>query len=165
MSETATTAAASGGDGPRRIDGIDELKRLVGEVLGRSEWVTVDQETIDAFAEVTGDRQWIHVDRERAARGPFGTTIAHGYLTLSLLPRLIATAYRVDNVSAAINYGSDRVRFPAPLPSGSRIRATAELLAADDVPGGVQAKTRVTVEREDGERPVLVAEPIVRYLA
>ena len=161
MSEAEREQAA----GPRLLDGIDALRELVGTTLGQSGWLEVDQARIDAFAEATGDRQWIHVDPARAADGPFGTTIAHGYLTLSLLPLLVAEVYRVTGVGAAVNYGSDRVRFPAPLPSGSRVRATVELIAVEDASGGARVRTRETVERDGGGKPVLVAEPITLLVA
>ncbi|WP_433611698.1 MaoC family dehydratase [Dactylosporangium sp. CA-139114] len=142
-----------------------ELLASVGEHLGYSEWQEITQERVNLFAEATGDHQWIHVDQERAAAGPFGTTIAHGFLTLSLLPALVAEIYRVDNVRMGINYGLDLVRFPAPLPTGSRVRAGLELLVADDKgEGWIQLKNRVTIEREGHEKPVCVAESLTRLL-
>ncbi|MER7276715.1 MaoC family dehydratase [Dactylosporangium sp. NPDC000244] len=142
-----------------------ELLASVGEHLGYSEWQEITQERVNLFAEATGDHQWIHVDAERAAAGPFGTTIAHGFLTLSLLPALVAEIYRVDNVRMGINYGLDLVRFPAPLPTGSRVRAGLELLVADDKgEGWIQLKNRVTIEREGHEKPVCVAESLTRLL-
>lgn len=148
----------------RTIGDLDELRTLVGTELGRSDWFAVEQERIDAFAEATGDDQWIHVDVERAAAGPYGTTIAHGYLTLSLIPVLVRDLYTVEGVSTRINYGLDRVRFPAPLPSGSRVRGTLELVDVTDVTGGVQVRSRATVEREGGDRPVCVADTLARFL-
>ena len=146
------------------IDGIDVLRTLVGQELGAGAWVTVTQETINAFAETTGDHQWIHVDPERAAREtPFGTTIAHGFLTLSLISSLLRDVVLVAGVRMSINYGLNRVRFVSPVPSGSRIRALVSLGAVTDVEGGVQATWNVTVEREGGEKPCLVAEWLVRY--
>jgi acyl dehydratase len=136
---------------------LSELRTMEGRALGTGDWLDVDQPMIDAFAETTGDHQWIHVDPERAAAGPYGTTIAHGYLTVSLLPRLLRTAYRVDGVKAAVNYGSDRVRLPAPVPAGARIRATAELAGVKDTPAGAQITVKATVEREGGDKPVCVA--------
>lgn len=144
----------------RVIERVEELSALVGTRLGVGDWIEVDQQRIDAFAEVTGDGQWIHIDRVRASRGPFGTTVAHGYLSLSLIPALVATVYRVRGVVKAINYGLERVRFPAPLSSGSRVRATVDLIAIDLRQGGARLHTGVAVEREAGGRPVLVAEPI-----
>lgn len=148
----------------RVIDGPDELRTLVGTRLGVGDWLTIDQERIDGFARVTGDDQWIHVDPVRAAGGPFGTTVAHGWLTASLIPVLVRGIYRVDGVRSAINYGSDRVRFPAPVPVDSRVRATVDLDAVDDVAGGVQLTALVTVEREGGDRPVCVAQVLSRLL-
>jgi acyl dehydratase len=147
----------------RTFAGPDELREAVGEHLGYSEWLTVEQERVTAFAEATDDRQWIHIDPERAAAGPFGTTIAHGFLTLSLVPALASKVYRVDGVRMGINYGLDKVRFPAPLPTGSRVRAGVELVATEDVAGGaIQLRNRVTVEREGGDKPVCVAETLSR---
>ena len=141
---------------------VDDLRAAVGTVVGHSDWVTVDQERINTFADATGDHQWIHVDPERAAQGPFGTTIAHGYLTLSLLPLFGPQLLRVDGVKMGVNYGTNKVRFPAPVPVGSKVRATFELVSVDDVEGGVQVVSRVTVEREGGDKPVCVAETVSR---
>ncbi|HKE65037.1 MAG TPA: MaoC family dehydratase [Micromonosporaceae bacterium] len=141
---------------------IDELRAAVGTELGPSDWLTVDQERINRFADATGDHQWIHVDPERAAHGPFKTTIAHGYLTLSLLPALASTLTRVDGVRMGINYGVNKVRFPAPLPVDSRVRARAEIMSVEDVAGGVQLTTKVTIERDGGDKPVCVAESVSR---
>jgi acyl dehydratase len=133
----------------------------VGDVYGPSSWIEITQERIDAFAEATGDHQWIHVDPERAAEGPFGTTIAHGYLTLSLLP--VASDEVVPRQGGmGINYGANKVRFPAPVPVGSRVRVTFEVLELDEQDWGVQATMRATVEREGGDKPVCVAESLVR---
>jgi acyl dehydratase len=142
------------------FNGIGELEQAVGTHLGYSEWHTVTQEQIDLFAEATGDRQWIHVDPERAARGPFGTTIAHGYLTLSLLPLLVSQVYRVDGLKMGINYGCNKVRFPSPVPSGSRVRAGVELAKLEPTNAGVQVTARVTIEREGGDKPACVAEAL-----
>jgi acyl dehydratase len=141
---------------------IDELRDAIGKDLGHSDWLTVDQERIDKFADATDDHQWIHVDPERAAAGPFKTTIAHGYLTLSLLPALASSLTHVDGVRMGINYGTNKVRFPAPLPVDSRVRARAEILSVEDVPNGVQVTARVTIEREGGDKPVCVAESVSR---
>src|SRR6187200_1209259 len=141
------------------IDGIDALRNLAGQDLGAGEWVTVTQERINAFADTTGDHQWIHADPERAAREtPFGSTIAHGFLTLSLVSSLLRDVVFVSGVRMSINYGLNRVRFVSPVPAGSRIRAQVSLGALTDVDGGVQATWNVTVEREGGEKPCLVAE-------
>ncbi|MFI6413947.1 MaoC family dehydratase [Streptomyces sp. NPDC050585] len=148
---------------PRIFTSVDELRAAVGERLGYSDWLEVDQKRVDLFADATGDHQWIHVDRERAAEGPFGTTIAHGYLTLSLLPVLVPQVMRVDGVRMGVNYGTNKVRFPAPVPVGSRLRATALVKAVEDVPDGVQLTALVTVEREGGDKPVCVAEPVSRF--
>jgi acyl dehydratase len=133
-----------------------------GQELGPSRWLEVTQERINAFADATDDHQFIHVDPQRAAQGPFGTTIAHGYLTLSLLIPLWNDVYRHDGTG--INYGLNRLRFPAPLPSGSRIRARFRVEALDEVPGGAQATIAATVEREGQEKPVCVAELLLRLL-
>ncbi len=145
-----------------RIDHLASLCDRVGQELAVGEWVVVDQPMIDKFAEATGDHQWIHVDRERAAAGPFGTTVAHGFLTLSLLPRLAASAFEIADVRMSVNYGLNRVRFPAPVPSGSRIRARLKLLAYEPLDGGAQLVTEVTMEREGSDKPVCVAESVAR---
>jgi acyl dehydratase len=144
----------------KTFDGLDEFEQAVGSHLGYSEWHTLTQQQIDLFAEATGDRQWIHVDPERAKAGPFGTTIAHGYLTLSMLPTLVAQIYRVEGVTMRVNYGADKVRFPSPVPVSSRIRAGAELVALDRRPSGTRATVRVTVEREGGDKPACVADVV-----
>ncbi|MEV7866974.1 MaoC family dehydratase [Streptomyces sp. NPDC088124] len=148
---------------PRIFTSAEELRAGIGEQLGHSDWLEVDQKRIDLFAEATGDHQWIHVDPERAARGPFGTTIAHGYLTLSLLPALVPEVVRVENVKMGINYGTNKVRFPSPVPVGSRLRATAVLKDVTEAGGGVQITTLVTIEREGGDKPACVAESVSRY--
>ncbi|BCL31713.1 MaoC family dehydratase [Streptomyces aurantiacus] len=148
---------------PRIFTSADELKAAVGEQLGHSDWLEVDQKRIDLFAEATGDRQWIHVDPARAAAGPFGTTIAHGYLTLSLLPLFGPQLIAVEGVKMGVNYGTNKVRFPAPVPVGSRLRATAKITGVDEVAGGVQVSVGFTVEREGGDKPVCVAESVSRY--
>ena len=141
---------------------LDQLRASVGAELGVSDWLLIDQDRIDKFAEATGDLQWIHTDPERAKEGPFGTTIAHGYLTLSLLPVLASGLVEVEGVQMSVNYGVNKVRFPAPVPVGSRVRARSELIELTDVTGGVQLVTRVTIEREGGEKPVCVAEAVSR---
>jgi acyl dehydratase len=144
------------------IANLTSLQQRVGEELAVGDWVPVDQATIDKFAEATGDHQWIHVDPARAAKGPFGTTIAHGFLTLSLLPRLAESAIKVDDVRMGVNYGLNRVRFPAPVPSGSRIRARMKLLSYEPIDGGAQLVMEVTMEREGSDKPVCVAETVSR---
>ncbi|HTT58980.1 MAG TPA: MaoC family dehydratase [Acidimicrobiales bacterium] len=141
---------------------IDDLKSLVGTHLGYSEYRTVTQEQVDLFADATGDHQWIHVDPKRAAAGPFGHTIAHGYLTLSLVPQLTSGLLHVEGVAMGINYGSNKVRFTSPVPVGSRVRAGATLVSVDDVPGGVQIAMDVVVEIEDADKPACVAQTLSR---
>ncbi|MGC1212740.1 MAG: MaoC family dehydratase [Micromonospora sp.] len=141
----------------------DELTKAVGDHLGYSDWHRVDQAQVDAFAEATGDRQWIHVDPERAKSGPFGGTIAHGYLMLSLIPALAAEVYRIDGVRMGVNYGLDKVRFPAPLPTGSRVRAGVSVVSVEPVQGGLQVANEVTLEREGGEKPCCVARTLARF--
>ncbi|MCC5954037.1 MAG: MaoC family dehydratase [Acidimicrobiia bacterium] len=143
---------------------LDELRAAAGRHLGHSDWVLVDQARIDQFAEATGDHQWIHVDPARAAEGPYGCTIAHGYLTLSLTNLFLPQVVEVRGISAGVNYGVDRVRFPAPVPVGSELRGGVELGSVEEVRGGVQTTMVVTVERRGAERPVCVAEAISRYL-
>lgn len=145
------------------VETIDDLRPLVGADLGLSEWILIDQERIDAFAEVGNDPQWIHVDVERAKSGPFGTTVAHGYLTLSLLTPMWADILDIKNVGAKINYGLDRVRFVRPVPVGSRIRTRATLTSVEDVEGGVQVHVSAVVERDGSDKPVCVADPIFRF--
>ena len=147
------------------FNGLDELQAAVGEHLGVSEWFTLDQERIDTFAEATDDRQWIHVDPERAAHGPFGTTIAHGLLTLSLLGTLVPQIYRVENVGTRLNYGYNKVRFPTPVRAGSRVRASCRILEASAVKGGLHVVTEVTVELEGSEKPACVAHSVGRVYA
>lgn len=145
---------------------VDDLRAAAGEHLGYSDWFVVDQPRVTAFAEATEDRQWIHVDTDRAAQGPFGGTVAHGYLLLSLLPALVGQVYRMAGVRMALNYGLNRVRFPAPVPTGSRVRAGARLVSVEDAAdGGVQVAVEVTVEREGGTKPCCVAETLARVYA
>jgi acyl dehydratase len=148
----------------RIVTGIEELEALVGEELGRSEWHEITQERVNAFADVTGDHQWIHVDPARAAAGPFGGTIAHGYLTLSLLPALMSEMWRVEDVRMAINYGLNRVRFPSPVPVESRVRAVGRLKELSRIDGGVQGVVEATVEVEGGAKPACVAETVFRFM-
>jgi acyl dehydratase len=144
----------------RTFTGLDEFDKAVGTHLGHSDWHTVTQQQVNLFADATGDHQWIHVDPERAATGVFGTTIAHGYLTVALIPMLMDEIYRVDGLRMGVNYGSNKVRLPSPVPVGSRVRAGAELLELRSTPQGTQAMIRVTVEREGSEKPACVAETI-----
>ena len=144
---------------------MSSLRDLLGLDLEPTGWLEVSQERIDDFARATGDAQWIHTDPVRAASGPFGTTIAHGYLTLSLCAPLLSEALAgLTGYGMSINYGLNRVRFPAPLPAGSRIRARVTVASVDDVPGGDQAVVVATIEREGGEKPVCVAEIVLRML-
>jgi acyl dehydratase len=147
------------------VDGPDGVRELATRELPPSSWVEVTQERIDAFADATLDRQSIHVDRAAAAAGPFGTTVAHGFLTLSLVVALWNEVVRVEGGGVTINYGLDRVRFPAPVPAGSRVRARFVVGEVTDVAGGVQASIASTIERDGGERPVCVAQLLLRFLA
>ena len=138
------------------------LVDVIGQSVTADAWFAIDQDRIDKFADATDDHQWIHVDPELAAAGPFGKTIAHGYLTLSLLPVLVVPITHVSGVRMGVNYGTNKVRFPAPLPVDSRVRARVELLSVDDVEGGYQVTAKVTIERDGGDKPVCVAESISR---
>jgi acyl dehydratase len=144
------------------ISGIDELRAKVGEELGVSEWHEVTQDAINAFADATGDHQWIHVDPDRAAQTPWGSTIAHGLYTLSLGPQFTFALFTIEGFAFGLNYGYNKVRFPAPLPVDSRVRMRATLSSVDDVPGGVQLTITQTFEREGEEKPVCVAEAVSR---
>ena len=148
----------------RIFESPDALRAAAGEHLGHSEWQEIDQARINAFADATGDHQWIHVDPERARSGPFGTTIAHGYLTLSLCVPLMSRTLGLTGYRMGINYGVNRVRFPAPLPSGSRIRGRFTVQSVDEVEGGEQGVVLATVEREGSDKPVCVAELVVRMM-
>jgi acyl dehydratase len=149
----------------RTINTLDELRTLVGQEVAVSEWITVTQEQVNQFADATGDHQWIHVDAERARSGPFGTTIAHGFLTLSLIPTFFASALHIPS-RMSINYGLNRVRFTSPVPVGSRLRARMKLQACDSISDdGVQMTWLVTVEREGAEKPACVAESLTRRYA
>jgi acyl dehydratase len=145
------------------IDGVAGLKDKVGDHLGYSEWHQITQEQVKLFADATGDHQWIHVDVERAKQGPFGGPIAHGYLTLSLGPMLMPQIFRVDGVQMAINYGLNKVRFPTPVPVGSKVRLGATLAGVEDVASGVQVTVGMTYELEGGTKPACVAEGVFRY--
>ncbi|MCH2185498.1 MaoC family dehydratase [Myxococcota bacterium] len=141
-----------------------DLLKAVGQPLGESEWLTISQDRINQFAEATGDHQWIHVDPERAQEGPFGACVAHGYLTQSLVNFFLPQIVEVRGISMGVNYGADRLRFPAPVPVGSSLRGSAELLAAEETrDGGIQATIRVTVEVQGGDRPGCVIDTISRY--
>ena len=146
----------------KSFEHLTDLQPLVGQELGVSEWVSVEQERIDQFADATGDHQWIHIDPVRAAAGPFKTTVAHGFLTLSLLPEMSASAFEVRDTRMGVNYGLNRVRFPAPVPSGSRLRGRFKLLSYEPIDGGAQLVVEVTMEREGSPKPVCVAESVAR---
>ena len=145
------------------VTGIDELASLVGTHLGYSDYHLVTQESVNLFADATGDHQWIHVDPERAASGPFGHTIAHGYFTLSLIPVLLGGVVKVDGVAMGINYGTNKVRFPSPVPVGSEVRAGATLAAVEPFEGGAQVAMDVTVEVRGATKPSCVAQVVYRY--
>jgi acyl dehydratase len=145
------------------VDTLDELAQLVGQPLGFSSWIEIDQHRIDLFAEATGDHQWIHTDPERAKDGPFGGTIAHGYLTLSLLIPMWTELLDVREAGTKINYGLDKVRFPAPVPAGSKVRATATLASVQPAGDGVQVAVDAVIEREGGAKPVCAATALFRF--
>lgn len=147
------------------LNNLDELRARSGQHLGYSDWLTVSQETINAFADATGDHQWIHVDAERAKEGPFGHTIAHGYLTLALIIPMWGQVLEVHGVAMGINYGLNKLRFPAPVPSGSKIRLGATLAQVTDVAGGVEAVVDAVIECEGSAKPACVAQVIYRYYA
>ncbi|MEV0079901.1 MaoC family dehydratase [Nocardia neocaledoniensis] len=149
----------------RTFDGLAELEAAVGTHLGYSEWHAITQDQVNTFAEATGDHQWIHVDTEKAAQGPFGTTIAHGYLTLSLVPMLVSEIYRIDGVKMGVNYGSNKLRFPAPVPVGSKVRAGVELVSVTPGAGGHLVTAKVVIEREGGDKPVCVVETVSLVVA
>ncbi len=146
----------------RTFKRLADLESLVGQPVASSDWITVGQDRIDQFAQATGDHQWIHIDPVRAAAGPFGCTIAHGFLTLSLLPEMSASAMEVLDTRMGVNYGLNRVRFPAPVPSGSRLRGHFKLLGYEPLEGGAQLTMEVTMEREGSPKPVCVAESVAR---
>jgi acyl dehydratase len=146
------------------VDALDELPSLVGKELGVSSWFEIDQSRIDAFADATNDHQWIHVDPERAKQGPFGETIAHGMLTLALVIPMWTDLLEVRDVTSKVNYGLNRVRFPSPVPSGSKVRTRATLAATEPIPGGAQLIVDTVVEREGSDKPVCVAQLVFRYL-
>lgn len=147
-----------------RFTSAAEVQAAVGQKLGPTDWLTIEQDRIDMFAEATGDHQWLHVDPARAAQGPFGRTIAHGFLTLSLVNMALPELFMPDNLDWGVNYGVDRVRFPAPVPVGSRIRTQGEILEATDLGNRmIQTKVRLTVEIEGGDKPGCVADTLQRY--
>lgn len=147
----------------REIASLEELKGLIGQEVAVSDWVEINQDRINMFAEATGDHQWIHLDAERCRKeSPYGGTIAHGFLTLSLLPMLLQSAMRMTDVKMGVNYGLNKVRFSAPVPVDSKLRARMTLLSVDDIPGGAQVVWSVTIEREGSDKPVCVAESITR---
>ena len=145
------------------LNGIDEIKSYVGKEIGVSDWHEIPQSQIDLFAEATGDDQWIHVDPERAKEGPYGTTIAHGYLTLSLLAPLMKTTYRIEGAKMAVNYGLNKVRFAAPVRVGSRVRVRVSLATVDEIPNGVQSVWSAVIELEGSSKPACIAEPVTRH--
>lgn len=146
-----------------KISGIDQLNKYIGKHLGYSSWRTISQDMINKFADATGDHQWIHVDIERAKLGPFGTTIAHGYLTLSLIPSLLPEILEVTDIGMAVNYGTNKIRFPAPVASGNEVRLGASLVKIDEFNGGVQITMDATVETKIASKPSLAAELLYRY--
>ena len=147
------------------VDGLDELRKLSGSDLGTSSWIEITQERVNTFADATGDHQWIHVDVEKAAAGPFGAPIAHGYLTLSLFVPLFTELLDVRGVTTKVNYGLNKVRFPSPVPVGSKIRLTARLASVEDVAGGVQITVDGTIEIEGGAKPAAVLQSVSRFYA
>jgi acyl dehydratase len=146
------------------FDGPKALLDSIGADLGTTDWITITQEQINAFAGATLDNQWIHVDTERAKAGPFGAPIAHGYLTMSLAAYFLGQLVRVTGISMGINYGADKVRFPSPVPVGSKLRGRGELMDAKEVPGGVQVTVRVTIEREGSDKPAAIVDALTRYV-
>lgn len=146
----------------RIFESLGELADFEGREIGLTDWVPIDQQRIQRFADATDDQQWIHTDPQRAAAGPFGATIAHGFLTLSLLPKFFETAFKVREVRMGLNYGLNKVRFPAPVPVGSRLRGRFKLLAFEAIEGGAQLTVEVTIEREGAGKPVCVAESLTR---
>ncbi|HEB88606.1 MAG TPA: MaoC family dehydratase [Deltaproteobacteria bacterium] len=148
----------------RTFDSPGELLNAIGEDLGETDWLEIDQERIDLFADATGDHQWIHVDPEKAAKGPFGRPIAHGYLTASLANYFLPQLLDVQGTSMGVNYGCDKIRFPAPVPVGSRVRARGAITSAEETrDGGIQAKVTITIEIEGNDRPACVIETISRF--
>ena len=147
----------------RIIETVEELQSLIGQEVAVGDWFVVEQSRIDAFADATGDHQWIHVDPERAKSGPFGTAIAHGYLTLSLAPVFLGEVLVVEGISMGVNYGCNKVRFPAPVPVGSKLRLGASVAGVEDVSGGVQVVLDLTLDTEGSTKPSCVAQVVYRY--
>ena len=169
MTSTGSSAGqqASGDEevaAPVVIAGPDELLKSVGRTFGPTAWLTITQERVNQFAEATGDHQWIHVDEEKAASGPFGGTIAHGYLTLSLASWFLPQLIDVQNLSMGINYGVDKVRFPSPVRVGARIRARSEVVSATEIEGGAQVVNRITIEQDGSPKPAAIVDSVSRYL-
>lgn len=156
MSNLASTSATT-------VSQPADLLQLVGKSLGTSQWREITQDDVDLFAKATGDEQWIHVDTERAKTGPFGGTIAHGYMTLSLIAPLFEGVLNVEKLGMGVNYGLNKTRFPAPVPVGSRVRLTANVSDASEIKGGVQIIVAITIERDGGDKPVCIAEAVLRY--
>ena len=146
------------------FDGVDAVRAAVGQHLGYSEWLEITQERVNLFADATGDHQWIHVDPERAKDGPFGAAIAHGYLTVSLSNYFLPQVVDVQGISAGINYGVNKIRFPSPVPVGSKVRGGVELAAVEEVKGGIQTTMVITIEIEGQDRPACIIESLSRYL-
>jgi acyl dehydratase len=146
-----------------KVEGLEAFSDMVGQHLGYSDYVTVTQEQVNLFADATGDHQWIHIDPERAAKGPFGQTIAHGYFTLSLIPVLMGQVVNVTGVTMGVNYGANKVRFPSPVPVGSEIRAGASVASVEKFDGGIQVAMDVTIEVRDAVKPSCVAQVVFRY--
>ena len=149
----------------RTFTSTEQLEAAIGEYLGATEWIEIDQGRVDLFADATDDHQWIHVDEERAAAGPFGGTIAHGYLTLSLASFFLPQIARYECFSMAINYGVDKARFITPVPSGGRVRGVGAIVSATEIPGGAQVVVRLTIELEGAAKPAAVVDTVTRYLA
>ena len=147
-----------------KFESVEALQAAVGKTLGPSEWLRIEQDRINLFADATDDHQWIHVDVERAKQGPFGAPIAHGYLTLSLVSHFLPQLMVVPNAKMGVNYGCNKVRFPAPVPVGSKIRATGEIAGVEEIPGGAQVVVRVTIEVEGGTKPACVVESVSRFV-
>lgn len=162
--EQTQELASEQATGPLVLVGLDGLRGAVGAQAGPTEWLVIDQARINAFAEVTGDHQWIHVDPERARGSAFGSTIAHGYLTLSLCNLFLPQLVQLHDVSMGVNYGANRIRFPAPVKVGSRLRGRAQILTCDDVIGGVQATIRITAEIDGASKPGCVVETLNRWM-
>ncbi len=148
-----------------KFDSIADVVAAVGTDLGVTEWLTIDQERINRFADATGDHQWIHVDVDAAKQGPFGTTIGHGYLTMSLCAPFLGQLCTVSGISMGINYGVDKARFITPVPAGGRVRGVGEIVSATEIPGGAQVVVRVTIELEGAAKPAAVVDTVTRYLA